>query len=85
MDIQAHPDNTGYAPKSCQWHAIDMDTYDGAEDTLPPSSVGYGSTEKEAILDLLEIMLDEGEITNDEMRELLVLHSINVRDVGFGG
>lgn len=71
MDIQAYPDLTGYAPKSCAWHALDADSYDGAEDTLPPSSVGYGATAAEAIRDLVEIMEDCGEITSDAAARLL--------------
>lgn len=47
MHIEAHEDNTGYAPPACRWHAIDADTYDGAPDTLPPSSIGYGATAAE--------------------------------------
>lgn len=77
MDIRAFPDNTGYAPKAERWHAIDMDTYDGAEDTFPPCHVGYGYSQTEAILDLIDILLDEGEITHDERRELIALHNIN--------
>ena len=50
--------------------------YDGAPDTLPPSSIGYGATAKAAIRDLLEIMLDECEITEAEHRNLLALHCI---------
>lgn len=71
MDIQAYPDTTGYAPPACRWHAIDADSYDGAEDTLPPSSVGYGATAAEAIRDLIEIMEDCGEITSAEAAQLL--------------
>ena len=71
MKIVVHEDDTGYAPKSCRFYAIDEDTYDGAEDTLPPSSVGQGSTPVEAVIDLLEIMLDAGEITEDQNRELM--------------
>lgn len=76
MDIQAFVDCTGYAPKAERWHAIDMDTYDGAEDS-GPQHMGYGHSQSEAILDLIDILLDEGEITHDERRELLALHNIN--------
>lgn len=78
MDIRAFPDTTGYAPKAQRWHAIDMDTYDGADDA-PSCLSGYGYTASEAILDLIDILLDEGEITHDERRELLALHNINPR------
>jgi hypothetical protein len=74
MDIQAHEDNTGYAPRAERWHAIDHDTYDGADDSHCP--VGHGATAKAAILDLLEQLLDEGDITHDEQRELFRLHHI---------
>lgn len=40
------------------WSAIDGDTYDGAEDTHPPSPIGYGSTEAEAIADFTEQLAD---------------------------
>ena len=40
--------------RSCDWSAIDGDTYDGAPDTHPPCPVGWGATEAEAIADLLE-------------------------------
>lgn len=49
---------TEYWPKpapqrSHDWSAIDLDTYDGAEDSHPRSHcVGYGETEEEAIADL---------------------------------
>jgi len=59
MDIRAFEDNTGYAPKSERYHAIDCDTYDGAEDSRNRATVGYGATAAEAIADLLEIMRDE--------------------------
>jgi hypothetical protein len=71
MKIVVHEDNTGYAPKYCRFTAIDDDTYDGAEDSRNRSTVGYGATPDEAIADLLEIMLDEGEITEDEHAEAL--------------
>lgn len=40
--------------RSCDWSAIDEDTYDGAPDTHPPCPIGRGATEAEAIADLLE-------------------------------
>jgi hypothetical protein len=76
MNIVCHADNTGYAPKHCRFTAYDTDTYDYAPDQRRASSIGYGATECEAILDLLEIMLEEGEITEDENRELMRLHSV---------
>ena len=39
-------------PKGPEWHAVDDDTYDGAEDAHSP--MGWGNTEKEAIEDLKE-------------------------------
>ena len=33
-----------------EWHAVDDDTYDGAEDSRSP--MGWGRTEKQAIEDL---------------------------------
>lgn len=36
-----------------EWTAIDEATYDG-----PPSPVGYGDTEEEAIADLMEKLTD---------------------------
>jgi hypothetical protein len=40
--------------RSCDWSAIDDDTYDGAEDSRCP--IGRGATEAEAIADLIEKM-----------------------------
>jgi hypothetical protein len=40
--------------RSCDWSAVDDDTYDGAPDTHPPCPIGWGATEAEAIADLLE-------------------------------
>lgn len=70
MHIAVHEDNTGFAPKHCRFTAIDDDSYDGAEDSRNRSTIGYGATPQEAITDLLEIMLDEGEITEAEHRVL---------------
>ena len=67
MDIMVLRDD--HAPRHCRYQAIDIDTYDGAG--IISSTIGYGQTEKEAIVDLLEIALDECEITDDEHRELL--------------
>jgi hypothetical protein len=81
MDIQAHEDRS--APARERWHAIDHDTYDGCEDGN--NRYGAGSTAKEAILDLLEILLDEGEIGHDEQRELFAIYHIDPREVGYDG
>ena len=83
MDIQAHEDNTGYAPASERWEAIDADTFDGSDDCRCP--VGTGSTEKEAVMDLIERMLDDGDIGHDEQRELYRIYGINPREVGYDG
>jgi hypothetical protein len=74
MNIVVHEDNTGWAPKHCRFYAIDNDTYDWAPDQRRASSIGYGATPVEAMADLLEIMLDEGEITEDEFRDALRIH-----------
>jgi hypothetical protein len=71
MKIVVHEDNTGFAPADCRFTAIDDDSYDGAEDSRNRSTIGYGATPEEAAADLLEIMLDEGEITEDEHAEAL--------------
>jgi hypothetical protein len=39
-------------PWGQEWHAVDDDTYDGAEDSRSP--MGWGRTEKQAIEDLKE-------------------------------
>jgi hypothetical protein len=83
MDIQAHEDATGYAPKWARWYAIDHDTYDGADDAYYPT--GHGSTAKEAIMNLIETLLDEGEIGHDECRELYRIYGIDPREVGYDG
>ena len=83
MDIQAHEDATGYAPASERWYALDMDTYDGADDAYYPT--GHGSTAKEAMLDLIDQLLDEGEIGHDECRELFRIYRIDPREVGYDG
>jgi hypothetical protein len=63
MDIQAHEDNTGLAPRGERWYAIDHDTYDGCEDGN--NREGRGSSAKAAMLDLIERMLDDGDIGHD--------------------
>lgn len=84
MDLRAHEDSTGYAPRGERWHAIDHDTYDGAPDA-GPQLMGHGSSEKSALLDLIEQMLDEGEIGHDEQRELFRIYHIDPREVGYDG
>lgn len=45
--------------RSCDWSAVDDNTYDGAPDSGPPANlVGRGATEAEAIADLLEQIED---------------------------
>ena len=83
MDIQAHEDATGYAPASERWYALDMDTYDGCEDGN--NREGRGSSAKAAMLDLIERLLDDGEIGHDEQRELYRIYAIDPREVGYDG
>jgi hypothetical protein len=74
MKIVVHEDDTGYAPKHCRFTAFDDDTWDWAPDQKKSCCTGYGATPAEAIADLLEIMLDECEITEDEFRDALRIH-----------
>jgi hypothetical protein len=83
MDIQAHEDGTGYAPKAERYYAYDADTYDGCEDGN--NRTGTGSSAKAAVMDLIESMLDDGEIGHDECRELYRIYGINPREVGYDG
>jgi hypothetical protein len=83
MDIQAHEDGTGYAPKAERWYAIDADSYDGAPDGN--NRTGTGSSAKAAVMDLIERLLDDGEIGHDECRELYRIYGINPREVGYDG
>jgi hypothetical protein len=39
-----------------QWCAIDLDTYDGADDSRRRHQIGLGATEEAAIADLMEIL-----------------------------
>lgn len=50
MKLEAFPDITGWAPKNERYHAIDVDSYDGAPDSNSP--LGTGATAEEAIADL---------------------------------
>jgi hypothetical protein len=81
MDIQAHEDCTGYASKRERWYAIDHDTYDGEGN----NTQGYGSSAKAAVMDLIERMLDDGEIGHDECRELYRIYHIDPKEVGYDG
>ncbi len=83
MDIQAHEDGTGYAPKAERYYAYDADTYDGCEDGN--NREGRGSSAKAAVMDLIERMLDDGDIGHDEQRELHRLYHIDPREVGYDG
>jgi hypothetical protein len=58
MDIKTeeHPPYLGRTGWVIEWSAWDMDTYDGAEDSHCP--VGSGSTEIEAINDLVEQIVE---------------------------
>lgn len=40
------------------WTAVDEDTYDGAPDSSTRSQIGRGRTERDAIIDLLDILED---------------------------
>jgi len=83
MDIQAHEDTTGYAPKAERYYAYDADTYDGAPDGNCVE--GRGSSAKAAVMDLIERLLDDGEIGHDECRELYRIYHIDPREVGYDG
>lgn len=52
MNIVTNYDFPPIPDRSCDWSAIDDDTYDGAEDSHCP--IGRGATEAEAVADLLE-------------------------------
>ena len=83
MDIQAHEENTGLAPRGERWYAIVHDSYDGCEDGN--NREGRGSSAKAAIMDLIERMLDDGDIGHDECRELYRIYHIDPREVGYDG
>ena len=46
---------------------------------------GRGSSAKAAVMDLIERMLDDGEIGHDECRELYRIYHIDPREVGYDG
>lgn len=50
--FQAFEDITGFSPAAERFHAIDPDTYDGAEDAGPQRE-GFGPTAEAAIADAL--------------------------------
>jgi hypothetical protein len=83
MNIVVNEDNTGFAPKDCRFYAYDEDTYDGCEDGN--NREGRGSSAKAAVMDLIERMLDDGEIGHDEQRELYRIYHIDPREVGYDG
>lgn len=52
-----------YPPIPCRsfdWSAIDSDSYDGTEDDPHRHQIGRGATERDAVNDLVEILLDAG-------------------------
>jgi hypothetical protein len=51
MRVRTEYDPPPIPVRSCDWSAVDDDTYDGAPDQHSP--VGYGATEQAAIEDLL--------------------------------
>jgi hypothetical protein len=67
MDIKTekHPPYAHRGQWVTTWSAWDMDTYDGAPDSHCP--VGSGSTEAEAINDLVEQITDRLEDKVDEL------------------
>lgn len=48
------------------WCAFDDHTYDGAEDAPNRNHIGRGATEREAVADLVEIILDNSEYYDDD-------------------
>ena len=65
IETEKHPPYLGRTGWVTQWSAWDMDTYDGAEDSHCP--VGSGSTEREAVNDLVEQIVDRLEEKVDEL------------------
>jgi hypothetical protein len=76
MNIVCHEDNTGFAPAAERFSAYDDDSYDGAEDSSNRSHVGRGATPEEAVIDLLDLLDDDGELTSD--RVFNVLHDMGL-------
>ena len=53
--IEAHEDNTGFAPRDSRYTAIDADSYDGALDAgALAQCTGWGATPEEAIANYWE-------------------------------
>ena len=69
MNIVVHEDETGFAPRSCRYQAVDDDTFDGAEDSRNRSTVGYGATPEAAIADLMALLADDIRYDTDWLRE----------------
>lgn len=57
MNIRTAPDQTGYAPRSMAWTAVDADNYQGGD------PVGFGSTPESAAADLIDQIEDTGAST----------------------
>jgi hypothetical protein len=50
MDLKAFPDLSGFAPKGEAFYAVDVDSYDGAEDAGPIARrIATGPTAEEAL------------------------------------
>jgi hypothetical protein len=58
MRIEVEEDTSGLAPPERRWHAIDTETWDGAEGSATKHQVGYGATRIAAIRDLLDKLDD---------------------------
>jgi hypothetical protein len=58
MRIRISEDNTGFAPASHRFSAVDDATYDHAPDQRP-SPIGFGRTPEEARQDLLDQLHEE--------------------------
>ncbi len=59
---------TSLPDRQYDWTAVDVDTYDGAEDSSTKYMVGYGATEEEAILDLKRLHNEMMECAEDDER-----------------
>jgi len=70
MNIVTSHDFAPIPDRSCDWSAVDGDTYDGAPDTHPPHPIGRGRTEAEAIADLLKQIEESGPIGAEDVREV---------------
>ena len=65
IETEKHPPYLGRTGWVIEWSAWDLDTYDGAPDSHCP--VGSGRTEREAINDLVEQIVDRLEEKVDEL------------------